>query len=65
MDFVQTDRLWITRDYLWISAYGCGEVTEGADCRQNATPHIWTSIYASSKIWIGYEDAHFCGKDCG
>jgi hypothetical protein len=28
-DPVQTTKLWITRDYLWISAFHCGEVLKG------------------------------------
>ena len=49
---VQTRQLWISRDYLWINAFGCGKVTYFRKLSRSAYPHIWTYTLAYSKIWI-------------
>ena len=58
---VQTTQMWISRDYLWISAFGCGEVVQPGKSPLNAHPHIWTRVSGTSKIWIGLRYDVFCG----
>jgi hypothetical protein len=37
---VWTSKLWITRDYLWISAFGCGQVENRVKISPNPYPQI-------------------------
>lgn len=50
---VQTTKLWITRDYLWISAFHCGEVLKGLKISITYHPQIWTVVWAIPNIWMG------------
>jgi hypothetical protein len=50
---VQTKYLWISRDYLWISPFRCGKVSDRLESRQNVPPHIWMDSPTRSNIWIG------------
>jgi hypothetical protein len=45
--------LWITRDFLWINAFRCGEVGKRGDLSLNIDPKIWAWAWASAEIWIG------------
>jgi hypothetical protein len=59
---VQTNFLWITRDYLWINGIRCGEVVHPRDISGSWPPHIWTGFLKQSKIWIWPAGVLFCGK---
>src|SRR5215208_4794465 len=50
---VWTMHMWISRDYLWISASRCGQVACQAKNSPKRYPYIWPGRYSSSKIWSG------------
>jgi hypothetical protein len=43
-------KLWISRDYLWISALPCGEVPVKSGILLNPCPHMWAGVWNFPKM---------------